>query len=62
VAMVATASVNRFRLMPRLPGKASLRRLAGNVLAEIGLGLVIIAVVGVLGTLPPALHAAMHAH
>jgi copper resistance protein D len=62
LAMVAIASVNRFRLTPRLPGKDSMRRLAGNALAEIGLGLVIIAVVSVLGTLPPALHAGMHMH
>jgi putative copper resistance protein D len=62
LAMVAIASVNRFRLTPRLPGKDSLRRLAGNALAEIGLGLAILAIVSVLGTLPPALHAGMHMH
>jgi putative copper resistance protein D len=62
MAMVAIASVNRFRLSPRLPGKDSSRRLAGNVLAEIGLGLALIAVVSVLGTLPPALHAGMRMH
>jgi putative copper resistance protein D len=62
MAMVAIASVNRFRLTPRLPDNGSLRRLAGNVLAEIGLGLAILAIVSVLGTLPPALHAGMHMH
>jgi putative copper resistance protein D len=62
MAMVAIASVNRFRLTPRLPDNDSLRRLAGNVLAEIGLGLAILAIVSVLGTLPPALHAGMHMH
>jgi copper resistance protein D len=62
MAMVAIAGINRFRLTPRLPGKGSIRRLAGNVLVEIGLGLAIIAVVSVLGTLPPAMHMGMHVH
>jgi putative copper resistance protein D len=62
MAMVAIASVNRLRLTPRLPSKDSMRRLARNALAEIGLGLTIIAIVSVLGTLPPALHTSMHMH
>jgi copper resistance protein D len=61
-AMVAVAGINRFRLTPRLPGKDPLRRLSRNVLVEIGLGLTIIAVVSLLGVLPPALHAAMPMH
>ena len=54
VAMVAIAAVNRLRLAPRLPAEAATRGLMRNVLAETALGLVILAVVGVLGTLPPA--------
>jgi formate hydrogenlyase subunit 3/multisubunit Na+/H+ antiporter MnhD subunit len=62
MAMVAIASLNRFRLTPRLPRKDSMRLLARNVLVEIGLGLAIVAVASVLGTLPPALHTGMHMH
>lgn len=62
IAMVAVASVNRLRLTPRLPGKVPVRRLGRNVLVEIGLGLAIIAIVSLLGTLPPALYAGMHMH
>jgi putative copper resistance protein D len=62
VAMVAVAGVNRFGLTPRLPGKVPLHRLARNALIEIGLGLAIITIVSVLGTLPPAHHMGMHTH
>lgn len=59
-AMVAVAAVNRLVLMPRLRAAASaadvLRRLWRNGLIEIALGLVILAVVGTLGTTPPAAH------
>lgn len=59
-AMVAVAGVNRFRLTPRLPENEPMRRLGRNALVEIGLGLAIIAIVSLLGVLPPALHAGMH--
>jgi putative copper resistance protein D len=62
VAMVTVAGVNRFRLTPRLPGKDPLRRLGRNVFVEIGLGLAIIAIVSVLGTLAPAMHRGMPMH
>ena len=61
LAMVAVASFNRFRLLPRLQRaaqpSATIAGLARAVLFEQGLGLAILAVVSVLGTLPPAIHA-----
>ena len=60
IAMVAIAAVNRLVLMPRLRDAAGaagvLSRLRRNGLLEIGLGLLILAVVGTLGTTPPAAH------
>jgi putative copper export protein/mono/diheme cytochrome c family protein len=60
IAMVAVAAVNRLVLMPRLRDAAGaagvLSRLRRNGLIEIALGLVILAVVGTLGTTPPAAH------
>jgi putative copper export protein/mono/diheme cytochrome c family protein len=60
IAMVAVAGVNRLVLMPRLDRAAEpasvLGRLRRNGLVEIGLGLAILAVVGTLGTMPPAAH------
>jgi copper resistance protein D len=62
-AMVSVAAVNRVRLTPRLfepAGNAmqvsAVRQLTRNVTIEIALGLFIFAVVGVLGTLHPAVH------
>jgi putative copper resistance protein D len=55
-AMIAIAAVNKFYLRPRLPKPAVLRALLRNSLAEIGLGLCVLLFVGLLGTLPPALH------
>jgi putative copper resistance protein D len=60
VAMVAIAVVNRTRLTPLLPSTATVGQLSRNTLVEIGLGLVIIAVVSVVGVLPPAAHMAAH--
>jgi copper resistance protein D len=63
VFMLAFAAVNRFLLTPRLaltaagePQLNSLRQLARNSGIEIALGLTIYAIVGVLGTLHPAIH------
>jgi putative copper resistance protein D len=58
-AMVGLALINRFRLMPHLRGTAPavpLRVLFRSVVAEQALGLAILAVVAVLGTLAPAIH------
>ena len=58
LAMIGLALVNRFRLMPRLSSEETalvpLRTLSRSVLAEQALGLMILAVVAVLGTWPPA--------
>jgi copper resistance protein D len=62
-AMVAFAAVNRFWLTPQLMLSTeggsllnSLRQLARNSMIEIALGLTIYGIVGVLGTLHPAIH------
>ena len=61
--MVAFAAVNRFWLTPQLilstevgPQLNSLRQLTRNSMIEIALGLTICGIVGVLGTLHPAIH------
>jgi putative copper resistance protein D len=61
--MLAFAAVNRLALTPRLAGSpesgsriGALRRLTRNSVVEIGLGLIIFAMVGMLGTLHPAIH------
>jgi copper resistance protein D len=63
-AMVVFAAINRFWLTPRLAlslGSAAqleaLRRLTRNSMIEIALALMIFAIVGMLGTLHPAIHA-----
>jgi putative copper resistance protein D len=59
LAMLAMAAVNRLVLTPRLLlehgeiGNAALRTLRNNSLMEAALGLVILYLVGILGTLPP---------
>jgi copper resistance protein D len=62
-AMVVLALVNRFRLLPRLRHAADpampLRALLRSVIGEQVLGLAILGVVSLLGTLPPAIHAMM---
>ena len=59
-AMVAVAAVNRLRLTPGLPSDAATRALSRNVLIELTLGLAVLTIVGLLGTLPPGGHAGMH--
>jgi len=54
--MVAIAAVNKFHLTPRLPKPAALRALGRNSLAEICLGLGVLMVVALVGTLPPSVH------
>ncbi|MGH6975300.1 MAG: copper homeostasis membrane protein CopD, partial [Stellaceae bacterium] len=57
--MLTIAAANRLRLTPRLAGaepNAALAQLRRNALIESGLGLGILAIVGVLGILPPGLH------
>jgi putative copper export protein len=57
LAMVAVALTNRFRLMQRIArDAAALGALGRTVALEQVLGLAILAVVSVLGTLPPGVH------
>jgi putative copper resistance protein D len=63
IAMLSVAAVNRFWWTPRLAlpsspatGGDARRRLARNSVIEIALALMIFAIVGVLGTLHPAIH------
>jgi putative copper resistance protein D len=59
IAMIGLAAVNRFRLTPGLPDPTSMRLLRRNAIIEIGLGLIVLAIVAELGVLPPAAHANM---
>jgi putative copper resistance protein D len=61
--MLVFAAVNRFWLTPRLAfssgnelRREALRQLTRNSVIEIALGFAIYAIVGVLGTLHPAIH------
>jgi putative copper resistance protein D len=63
IAMLIVAAVNLFRLTPRLAAGAArntlwhaIAQLGRNARIEAGLGLGVIAIVGVLGSLPPGLH------
>lgn len=67
-AMVGVAAVNRLRLTPRLVADAqpatahrARRALCRNAAVEATLGAAVIAIVAVLGTLPPGSHADHHA-
>lgn len=55
-AMTVIAAANKFSLTPRLPGRTALRGLQRNSLAEIGFGICVLALVGLLGRLPPPAH------
>jgi putative copper resistance protein D len=59
-AMVVVAAINRWRLTPliRTDAAAALPALRRNALAETALGLGIVMIVSVLGTLPPAYYGA----
>jgi putative copper resistance protein D len=66
-AMVAIAAVNRLRLTPQIVQHAStatvlqaLRALRSNAAIEASAGAIVIIIVAVLGTLPPASHAHQH--
>ena len=64
LAMLAFAAVNRLRLTPRLTSasgadaaRAALGQIQRNTLVEAVLGAIVIAIVSVLGTMPPGLEA-----
>lgn len=54
--MVAVAAVNRVSLTPRLPAAAAMRALQRNTLVETGIGLAVLMLVGLLGTMIPGGH------
>jgi copper resistance protein D len=62
LVMLSIAAINRLLLTPALieeggeSGNAALRNLRNNSVTEATLGLIILYLVGILGTLPPALH------
>ncbi len=65
ITMVTIAAVNLLRMTPRLAGasadrrpliRAALGHLRRNALVEAGLGLCVLAIVAILGILPPGLH------
>jgi putative copper resistance protein D len=60
IAMLAIAAFNRQRLTPRLSDERDhrrvMRQLQWNSLAEVGLGLLILAIVAVLGRIAPHVH------
>lgn len=64
LAMLALACINRFRLTPLIVQQSGpagpLTALARSVMTEQGLALAILAVVSVLGTLPPAIYFGHH--
>lgn len=68
LAMVGIAAFNRLRLTPRLSSARTVteaqRKLQRNSLIEVAMGLFVVVIVGVLGTLPPGAHAlpASHMH
>jgi len=67
---LAIAGVNRLRLIPRVcsfavtagvnPARRTIQALQRNTAIEVGLGFLILGVVGLLGTLPPAAHPHRH--
>jgi putative copper resistance protein D len=59
-ALVVIATVNRFHLTPQLPSAQAARKLLRNSMVETALGLAVVFVVGLLGTLPPAVHSHHH--
>ncbi|HXD42390.1 MAG TPA: copper homeostasis membrane protein CopD [Ramlibacter sp.] len=62
LAIIAIAAVNRLRLAPRLQldepqrRQSALDHLWRNVILELALGAIIVAIVGVLGRTPPSFH------
>jgi len=66
LGMIALAAVNRLVLTPRIVqqapvcGAQSIKKLGRNAVIETAAGAVIIGIVAMLGTMPPAIHAAHH--
>jgi putative copper resistance protein D len=60
VAMVALAVINRFYWTPKLPAGRAAAAIRRHSTIEAGLGLAVLFIVGLLGTLPPPLHGHLH--
>lgn len=60
VAMIALAATNRFYWTPKLPADRAIATIRRHSLIEAGLGLAVLFIVGLLGTLPPPLHEHLH--
>jgi putative copper resistance protein D len=60
VAMVVFAAVNRIYWTPKLPAGRASDAIRRHSMIEAGLGLAILFIVGLLGTLPPPLHGHLH--
>jgi uncharacterized membrane protein len=60
--MVVLASINRWFWTPKLPDGRAIAMVWRHSLIEMGLGLLIIVIVGILGTLPPPVHQHSHAN
>jgi copper resistance protein D len=64
IGIIALANVNRSRLVPELAAAASdavlrlraVGKVSRNAFSEAGAGVLVIAIVGVIGTLPPGMH------
>lgn len=55
IAMIGVAAINRFWLMPRLCDGDTTKHLRRNSLIETSLGLLVVCIVALLGTMPPAM-------
>jgi putative copper resistance protein D len=60
IAMVALAATNRFYWTPKLPVAPAVVAIRRHSTIEAGLGLAVLFIVGLLGTLPPPLHGHLH--
>jgi putative copper resistance protein D len=60
-AMLVLAAINRWHWTPKLPASRAIGAIRRHSLIEAGLGLCAVAIVGVLGTLPPPIHRHVHA-
>jgi putative copper resistance protein D len=60
IAMVALAATNRFYWTPKLPAGPAIAAIRRHSMIEAGLGLAVLFIVGLLGTLPPPLHGHLH--
>lgn len=56
LALLALAALNRFVLSPSLARREGVRALRGSILAETGLGFLVIVLAALLATTPPAIH------